>query len=631
MSPQDNERSWHRPRSKSSSNRSKATAYLLNMKNAILLSAVLILTISFPAMAASGPPHPLAMLVEVEGLGRGPTGTVMGLVIQIAPEDVQRAGERIRIVTSLTSGTVLVDRQSAVVALEIDGSVMVYRDWPLGEHDLKVAVASVDGSSYGGWSGSVTVPEMTQPFESGEKASVEAIALGVTPPAEGAVRFKNPPDKGGIGALQLEVEAPDGTASVEFLRDGIVEIRRNRAPWTYSVVLGEVIRRTQVRAIARDKEGRYLGEDALVLNNPTGKIGVEILLGPDDSVKEGRRPITVAVTGGTGRIQQVTLSIDERMVARWPKCPCVTMIPAKELAEGTILAAEAIDSNGTRGDSIIPLGGSGGSFSGSVRVELVELPVTVLNEAGVPVTGLQPEAFEILEDGAPVTIEGFGTTADLPLSLALAVDTSGSMTESFGAVRRAARGFALDLMEEGDEVVVVTFSWEAKVRLPWTETSSAIESKLDRIVPEGGTSLHDAVVRSLEQFRGRRGRQALVLLTDGEDTTSRTGWELAKRYAHTMRVPIYPIGLGLGKFDYSARKALNRLAEETGGEAFFPKDVGALGAVYDRIGLLLRSQYLIWYSSGSTKADTEFREISVTVPAQPGITLRTIRGYYPGK
>ena len=601
------------------------------MKYVPLLSILLTLITVPVVFSATGPPPPLALLVEVEGLGRGHTGTVMGLVIQIAPEDIQRAGDRIRVVTALTVGTVLADRQSSVVEVEADGSVMLYRDWPVGDHQLMVTVAAIDGKSGGGWNGPVTVPELQSIFESGDDAPVEAIALSVTPPAEGAVRFKPPPDKGGIGALQLEVEAPEGTASVEFLKDGHIEVRRNRAPWTYSIALGQVIRRTQVRAIARDRDGRYLGEDALILNNPTGRIGVEILLGPDDSVANGVRPVTVAVTGSVGRIHQITLNIDDRMIARWPSCPCITEIPVADLEHGTILAAEAIDSNGARGDAIVPLAGGGGSFSGSVRVELVELPVTVLDETTAPVTGLTPESFLILEDDDQVTIEGFGTTADLPLSLALAVDTSGSMTENFEAVRRAARGFALDLMEEGDEVVVLTFSWEAKVRLPWTETSSAIEAKLDRIVPEGGTSLHDAVVRSLEQFRGRRGRQALVLLTDGEDTTSRTGWDLAKRYAHTMRVPIYPIGLGLGKFNYSARKTLKRLAEETGGEAFFPKGTEELKPVYDRIGLLLRSQYLIWYSSRSAKDDNQFRAITVSIPARPELTIRTIRGYYPGK
>ena len=601
------------------------------MKHLHFYCALFALILNPAIVSAAKAPEPLALLVDVEALGRGQTGTVMGVVIQIAPEDVERAGERIRIVTSLTVANVLADRQSAVVELNADGSVMIYRDWQVGDHTLKVAVAAIDGSIGGAWNGTVTIPEMENAFESPDDAPVEAIALSVTTPAEGAVRFKPPPDKGGIGALQLEVEAPDETVSVQFLRDGVSMLRRNRPPWTYSIALGDVVRRTQVRAIARDRKGRYLGEDALILNNPTGRIGVEILLGPDDSVVDGARPITVAVTGGVGRIHQVTLSLDDTMITRWPNCPCITTVPVADLKRATILAAEAVDSKGSRGDAVIALGGGGSLFSGSVQVELVELPVTVLNSRLTPVTGLEPEAFQILEDEIPVTIEGFGTTADLPLSLALAVDTSGSMTENFERVRQAARAFVSDLMQERDEVVVLTFAWEAKVRLPWTETAEALDAKLDRIVPEGGTSLHDAVVRSLEQFRGRRGRQALVLLTDGEDTTSRTGWELAKRYAHTMRVPIYPIGLGLGKFDYSARKTLKRLAEETGGEAFFPKTVEDLGPVYDRIGLLLRSQYLIWYSSGSTKADDQFRAITVTVPEHPDLTLRTIRGYYPGK
>lgn len=601
------------------------------MKYLRLFFTLLVLVLTPGIASATKAPPPLALLVEVEGLGHGQTGTVMGVVIQIAPEDVERAGERIRVVTSLTVNKVLADRQSAVVELNADGSVMLYRDWQVGDHSLKVVVATIDGGIGGFWRGTITIPEMETAFESSDDAPVEAIALSVTAPAEEAVRFKPPPDKGGIGALQLEVEAPDGTASVEFLKDGVSMVRRNRPPWTYSISLGEIIRRTQVRAIARNRKGRYLGEDALILNNPTGRIGVEILLGPDDAIVDGARPVTVAVTGGVGRIHQVTLSLNDTMFARWPSCPCITQVPLADLQQATILAAEAVDSNGSRGDAVIALGGGGGSFSGSVRVELVELPVTVLNPQLTPVTGLGPEAFRILEDGEPVTIEGFGTTVDLPLSLALAIDTSGSMTENFERVRRAARAFTSDLMQDGDEVVVLTFAWEAKVRLPWTEKAEALDAKLDRIVPEGGTSLHDAVVRSLEQFRGRRGRQALVLLTDGEDTTSRTGWELAKRYAHTMRVPVYPIGLGLGKLDYSARKTLKRLAEETGGEAFFPKTVDDLGVVYDRIGLLLRSQYLVWYSSGSAKSDDQFRSIAVTVPDQPEVTIRTIRGYYPGK
>ena len=109
------------------------------------------------------------------------------------------------------------------------------------------------------------------------------------------------------------------------------------------------------------------------------------------------------------------------MIARWSACPCVTKVPVNDLQRATILAAEAVDSEGNRGDSVVALGAGGGSFSGSVKVELVELPVTVLDPGGAPVTGIEADKFTILEDDQPVTIEGFGTTADLPLSLALAV------------------------------------------------------------------------------------------------------------------------------------------------------------------------------------------------------------------
>jgi hypothetical protein len=120
-----------------------------------------------------------------------------------------------------------------------------------------------------------------------------------------------------------------------------------------------------------------------------------------------------------------------------------------------------------------------------------------------------------------------------------------------------------------------------------------------------------------------------VLLTDGEGATSRTGW-VAQRFAHTMRIPIFPIGLGVSGLDFEARRVLNRLAEDSGGAAFYPGKVEELPAVYARISELLRSQYLLWYRSGSTKPVEELRTIRVEV-SRPGVTVKTIRGYYPGK
>jgi Ca-activated chloride channel family protein len=376
--------------------------------------------------------------------------------------------------------------------------------------------------------------------------------------------------------------------------------------------------------VALDADGNYLGEDAIVLNNPSGQIGVQILLAPESSITNGRRAITVATTTGKKEVHQVSLHLDAEMIARWASCPCVIEVPVARLQGAAILSAEVVDADGARGDAVYTLGGGGG-FVGSVRVELVELPIVVLQENGMPVTGLELEDFTVYEDEEKVTVEGFGTTADLPLSLAIAVDTSGSMIEDFPKVRRAVRGFTDELLEEGDQAVLIRFSWDARVQVNWTDNIKALVGDLDTVTPEGGTSLHDAVIRSLEQFRGRRGRQAVVLLTDGEDTTSRTDWKVAERFAHTMRIPVFSIGLGVGKLDFSSRKILKGLAAETGGEAFFPKQVEELPAVYARIAELLRSQYLLWYPSPSEKPPEAFRKVEVKVN-QPDTIVNTIAG-----
>jgi VWFA-related protein len=586
------------------------------------------LVLAATAVAQDEAPAPIAMLVETEPLGRSMEGTVMGVLIRVAPEDVKRLGERVRVETSLLEDGRLIDRQQTVVEPQLDGTILLYREIAPGTYELRVALANLDDEVTGAWVGRVDVPESERPFEAPEGSTPDAVALAVTPPAAGGVHFLPPPDLGGIGAALLEVEVPDGTRSVEFSLNGEVLMRKNRAPWTVSVPLGDIIRRTQIRAVAYDARGRYLGEDAIVLNNPTGRVGVEILIGPDSAIQDGRRPITVSVTSAED-VREVSLFVDDERVARWTRCPCVAQVSVDRLARAVILSAEAVDADDTRGDAVLTLGADG-SFAGSVEVELVELPVVVLEGTGEPVIGLEQEQFTAYEDGVEVALEGFGTTADLPLSLALAVDTSGSMLEIFPQVRSAVRGFADSLLEPGDEVLLLLFSWDATVELEWTDDLAAVPTQLERVRPEGGTSLHDAVVRSLEQFRGRRGRQALVLLTDGEDTTSRTDWDIAVRYAHTMRIPVFSIGLGVGSFDFSARAALKDLAKETGGDVFFPKTVEELPGVYARIAELLRSQYLLWYISPSEKPFEAFREIRVEVD-RDGVEVRTIRGYYPGK
>jgi len=574
-------------------------------------------------LAAAEPP--VALRVEAQCLGRGTTGTVVGVVVQVAPEERAALGERVRLSLSFARGGEVVDRGSAVVALALDGSALLYREWPVGEGTVTVALEGLDGTRSGAWRGPFAVVAMEEPFAAPADATADAIALAVTQPDPGGVSFNPPPRTGGIGALLLELAAPERTARVEFLQDDEPLVQKQRPPWTVSVSLGEVPRRTVIRAVAWSGEGVFIGEDALVLNGPASQLPVEILLAPAAAAGEER---TVTVTsGGTARLEEVTLRLDDTPLARWLQCPCVVRLPAAALSAGRVLVAEARAAGGRRGEAVRVLGGSG--FVEEVRVDQVELAVVVTDAAGRLLTELPREAFTVFEDGVEVAVEGFGTTAELPLSLGLLVDTSGSMIKTFADVRSAVSVFARDLLRAGDSYFLTTFSFDAEEELAWTNDAQRLPGALDRIQPEGGTALHDALVRSLEQFRARCGRTALVLLTDGDDTSSRTGWDVALRFCRTVRTPVFPIGLRISVLDFQARARMRDIAEATGGEAFFAPRADELSGAYKRIADQLRAQYLLTYRSPSTKGKDEFRTVRVAV-RQEGATARTIAGYYPG-
>lgn len=568
--------------------------------------------------------QPVALRAEVQTLGKGPQAMIVGVAVQVAPEDRARVGERAQLRVVLLRAGATVDSQASVVTLADDGSALVFREWPAGEGEVRVFLEALEGGASGSWSGKVDVVRVDTPYQPPADAPVEAVALAALPAAEGAVRFLPPPRSGGIGALQLEVEAPPETARVAFARDGEPLGDRQRLPWTVSVNLGEIARRTVITAQAFGVDGRLVGEDAIVLNAPPQQIPVELLVGAPQG---GITVVTVAV-GRDQETENITLKLDDRPVARWVTCPCVVRLPSADVAGAKVVSAEVQGPGGKRGEAVRVAGLQG--FQAEVQVEVVELPVNVFDRTGAPVGNLGRDAFKVREDGQEVPIEAFGSTADLPLSLGIVVDTSGSMVEPFPAVRQAVAGFARSLLRPQDSYFVMTFSFEPQVRIGWNADKGAIAPALERLVPEGGTSLNDAVVRGLEQFRGRRGRSALVVLTDGDDTTSRTARDVTLRYVKTARTPVFPIGFQLSKLDFLVRQRLRDLAEATGGELFLAPKTGDLEAVYARIDAQLRSQYLLTYRSPSSKSRDQFRAVTVEVKGE-GLVARTLAGYYPAQ
>jgi VWFA-related protein len=270
------------------------------------------------------------------------------------------------------------------------------------------------------------------------------------------------------------------------------------------------------------------------------------------------------------------------------------------------------------------------------NVEEVVLNATVL-EGSQLVQTLKQADFQVFEDGVKQNIISFQHT-DLPVSIGLIVDNSGSMSKKRPAVNKA----ALDLVEASnpeDEAFVVNFSDEAYIDQDFTSNVNKLRDGLSHIESRGGTALYDAVVASADKLvaDAKRPKQVLVLITDGEDNASTLTLDQTIRRVQELSGPvIYTIGLLFGdEMSRSevrhARRALELLSNETGGIAFFPKSMEQVDEIAAEVARDIRSQYTIGYHS--TKASTEpgFRRVTVSAEAagMGKLTVRTRTGYFP--
>ncbi len=270
-------------------------------------------------------------------------------------------------------------------------------------------------------------------------------------------------------------------------------------------------------------------------------------------------------------------------------------------------------------------------------VEEVDLNCTVL-EGKEPVPDLKKEDFEVLEDGVPQTIISF-LHSDLPVSIALVVDNSGSMSRKRPSVNKS----TLDLIEASnpqDEAFVVNFSDEAFIDQDFTSDVNKLREGLSHIEAKGGTALYDAVAASADELatHARHSKQVIILITDGDDNASTISQDQAIRRVQELSGPvIYTIGLLFGDEDMSrsqvkeARKALEMLSTETGGMAFFPKNIEEIDQIAAEVARDIRSQYMLGYHSTKPTTEAGFRRVQVTAGAKHHgkLNVRTRTGYYP--
>jgi VWFA-related protein len=270
-------------------------------------------------------------------------------------------------------------------------------------------------------------------------------------------------------------------------------------------------------------------------------------------------------------------------------------------------------------------------------VEEVSLNCSVL-EGNRLVPDLKKENFQVFEDGVKQKLISFQHT-DLPVSIGLVVDNSGSM----GRKRPSVNKSALDLIEASnpqDETFVVNFSDEAIIDQDFTSDVNKLREGLSHIEAKGGTALYNAVVASADKLAtdAKRPKQVIILITDGEDNASDYNLEQTIQRVRQLSGPvIYTIGLLFGDEDMSrsevkeARHALEALSSETGGMAFFPKNIEQVDQIAAEVARDIRNQYTLGYHSTKPYTETGFRRVEVKAEGkgEGKLIVRTRTGYFP--
>lgn len=505
--------------------------------------------------------------------------------------------------------------------------VVVEREvWP-GSYVLRLKVADVNSKAAGNQEVAFEVgtpPADEVPLDPVADREIARIAAGQEP----VLALMGPEGEGVFGVQRFGAMAGPGVARVEFFLDGRSVLTKNAPPFEVALDLGPLPRLATVTAVAFDRGGQELDRKKLDVN--VGRERFMVRLQPVSAAdRDGNRVRMVAEINAPPErtVERVELFWNDMMVSTLYQPPFETWVTVQESTAIGYLRALAVLDDGSQAEDVQFVNAP--QFLTMVDVEAVELPITVVDRDGRPVEGLTADDFVVEEDGIRQEITHFSVQGELPIRLALVVDTSGSMQELMAEVQRVVMGFLRTMLRPKDRALVIAFSDRPALLQGFSADFSALERAVIGLRADRATALYDAVIYGLFQFSGVRGRRAMVVLSDGEDNASRSNFQTMLEYAQRSGVTVYTIGIDLPLREIRTRSQLTRLARVTGGDAVFLERQAGLAPVYERIERELRSQYLIAYTSGSSAPRDVFRQVTVRV-GKPGLQVRTIAGYYPG-
>ena len=310
--------------------------------------------------------------------------------------------------------------------------------------------------------------------------------------------------------------------------------------------------------------------------------------------------------------------------------------PLESLIEASVhrIRAEARTAAGRRAFDTLILR-SDVSSGYEVRVELITLYASVTDAEGNYVRGLGKDDFLLEEDGSPQDISFF-TSDYTPLTGALLMDVSSSMIgERIVRSQAAAVDLVKTLIKKEDRAMVLGFDHRLLMYQPLTGDVDALERAIRMTGPNGGTALYDAVAGTARKLFNLKGKRAIIVLSDGDDTDSEFSYDEVLDYLQKTSVIVYSVGLQTLTVAQTQRhetqatiRQLRTMAEITGGQAYFPSFISHLPGIYAAIGRDLSSQYTIAYYSNNKVRDGKWRTIEVAVRGRPDLVIRHRKGYY---
>jgi Ca-activated chloride channel homolog len=259
------------------------------------------------------------------------------------------------------------------------------------------------------------------------------------------------------------------------------------------------------------------------------------------------------------------------------------------------------------------------------EVNRVILWATVIDENEQFVGDLGKDDFRLLEDGKEQTIQEF-SAEDRPITMAILLDTSGSMKDRMKEVHAAAGAFVGTLRPE-DRALVIAFDDKVFLLQDLTSDQAALEESVESTEAIGATAIYDALHAAFRKLKGIPGRKAIVLLSDGDDTSSQFGYQRILEEAKAQNVLIYGIGLGVGLLDKGRKNVLREFSDVTGGRAFFVGEAKQLGGAYQKIADELRKQYFLAYSTSNKTWDGRWIPVKLE-SRKDGLTVRARRGFF---